>query len=116
MSGSDPSPLQIVAHATVSAANPPVFSGGGQDSAMVGFSACAFTNPGVYAFTLDAGVLGDGPQIPTLQMRIIGTLRTPGILQAVKTSTSVITINTFAVDGTTATNKAFDLVVYRSPV
>lgn len=116
MSGSDPSPLQIIAHASISAANPPVTApGAGQDSQLNGLS-LAFTNPGVYLFTLDAGLPGDGTGVVALALRILATLRTgTGAIQAVKTGVTQITVNTFAADGSTATNKAFDLIVFRVP-
>lgn len=98
--------MQVIAHGTVSAANPPV-------TTLQGVT-LAFTNPGVYAFTLDAGLPGDVAVVAANLRTMVTPLSATTNYQVVKTSTTVITVNTFLVDGTTATNKAFDFVFWRT--
>lgn len=64
---------------------------------------------GVYTATLDDNV-------DAAACACLVTLRAvSGIARVTQTSDSVKTIETFAVDGTTATDKAFDLVIIRKP-
>lgn len=71
--------------------------------------ALAKTGTGVYTCTLDQ------PADAT-ECSAFATLRgASGIVRVTHTSDSVKTIETFAVDGTTATDKAFDILVLRAP-
>lgn len=64
---------------------------------------------GVYTCTLDQELdANDG----MLQLSLLGN---SGIIRYANTSDSVKTISTFAVDGTTATDKAFSVSVWRRP-
>lgn len=64
---------------------------------------------GVYTATLDENV-------DAAACACLATLRgVSGIVRVTQTSDSVKTIETFAVDGTTAADKAFDLLIVRAP-
>ena len=69
----------------------------------------AKTGTGVYTCTLDR-------EADATECAVIVSLRgNSGILQVVHTSDAVKTINAFAVDGITATDKAFDIMVIKKP-
>lgn len=64
---------------------------------------------GVYTATLDENV-------DAAECACLVTLRAAsGIVRVAQTSDSVKTIETFNVDGTTAADKAFDLLIIRAP-
>lgn len=64
---------------------------------------------GVYTATLDEAV-------DAAECACLATLRgVSGIVRVTQTSDTVKTVETFAVDGTTATDKAFDLLIIRAP-
>jgi hypothetical protein len=67
----------------------------------------ARTGAGVYTLTLSAAA-----QVGAANCICMITLRTSGTSNYVHTSATVKTVNTFAVDGTTATDKNFDFVIY----
>lgn len=71
----------------------------------------ARTGAGVYTLTLQAGVSECDATLRTLSV----TMRTSGTYNYVDTSDTVITVNTFAVDGTTATDKNFDFLLFNVP-
>jgi hypothetical protein len=108
MAGNDVSQLQVLAHGTVSSANPPV-------TTLQGVT-LVFTNVGSYVFTLDPGLPGDVACEASKLRCVVTILGSPsGFADVVKTSTTVTTITTFAVDGTTPANKAFDFILFKSP-
>lgn len=70
----------------------------------------ARTGAGVYTLTL-----GSGANAGSANCVVMITLRTSGTSNYVHTSATVKTVNTFAVDGTTATDKNFDFIIYSIP-
>lgn len=66
----------------------------------------AKSDTGIYTCTLDQGV-------DATECGILVQLETSGIAKYTHTSDTVKTIETFAVDGTTATDKAFTVLVFR---
>lgn len=81
----------------------------GAITAGIGGFVAARTGAGVYTLTLG------GAGVPAGECVIAVTMRTSGTYNYIHTSNTVKTVNTFAVDGTTATDKNFDFVVYALP-
>ncbi len=69
--------------------------------------AAAKTSTGVFTLTISADV---GPCICLVSL---GTAA--GQIQCVKTSATVFTVTTFAADGTTATDKVYNFVIFAIP-
>lgn len=69
----------------------------------------ARTGAGVYTVTFS------GQAFPASESFGVVTLRQSGTYSYVDTSDTVKTISTFAVDGTTATDKNFSVVIYYVP-
>ncbi len=92
-----------------------IHDAGSVSSAGARVSGCTKTTPaksgtGVYTLTQDE-------QIDAAEGCCIVTLRgASGTYKIDWTSDSVITVSTFAVDGTTATDKAFDFVIVKNKV
>lgn len=104
----DPFPLQVIASGFTDGAH------AGLTTTALGVAVAA-TGAGVYTLTLDPAAQGDvGISAAALRVSIT-LLGNSGIIQYVRTSASVITVSSFAVDGTTATDKAFSFIVYRVP-
>lgn len=70
----------------------------------------ARTGSGVYTLTLTSAA-----QVGAANCLLAITLRTSGTSNYVHTSATVKTVNTFAVDGTTPTDKNFDFIIYALP-
>lgn len=67
----------------------------------------ARSGAGVYTLTLASSA-----QVGAANCICMITMRTSGTYNYVHTSALIKTVNTFAVDGTTATDKSFDFVIY----
>jgi hypothetical protein len=91
----------LQAAGSVAAAGTAVWSAG---------AAVASGGAGIYTLTLDDDADAE-------ECAVVATLRgaTSGVLRVVHTSDTVKTVNTFAVDGTTASARDFDFMVIRAP-
>jgi hypothetical protein len=83
----------------------------GATTALEGPVVVARTGAGVYTLTLTPSA-GGALSCAAANCVCMITLRTSGTSNYIHTSATVKTVNTFAVDGTTATDKNFDFVIY----